>query len=413
MRPRIALLATALTAFACASVPGIASAAPHHNKGITINVAPKTLPAGEEVVIWGFLKSGEAGKRVVLYHHIAGTGTGYTVVQTTKTEAGGFYEFLRNDGIVDTNRCWYVVVPDLRRHSKTSCAKVSALVSISASTLTQDTNHTITFTGHVAPNHFGERVYLQEQESSSGDDWHTLKSAFLGPFSYYQIAYTWKQPTVRDVRVLFKGDERNVKGASDTVTVAITQAQNPNFTINVTPGYIINYGSAATISGQLMGITKPVQVGLYGHTHGQGYSLITTAMTDASGNYGFTGLSPSENTFYLVRTTKSPLRATAQTYLGVRDVLTLNPVTPTAKLGDTVTFSGTVAPNKFGHSIYLQRLGEDGDWHTIEIGTVSSTSSYSLPWTLEDTGVHEFRVHITGGPDNVDAATPPAKIKVS
>jgi hypothetical protein len=35
-----------------------------------------------------------------------------------------------------------------------------------------------------------------------------------------------------------------------------------------------------------------------------------------------------------------------------------------------VTFAGSAAPNKAGGAVYLQRLGADGYWYTIAVGTI-------------------------------------------
>ena len=56
MRLRITVLAAALAALAFAAVPGIAGAAPQHNRGLTIHAVPDHIIAGEAVLIYGRLK---------------------------------------------------------------------------------------------------------------------------------------------------------------------------------------------------------------------------------------------------------------------------------------------------------------------------------------------------------------------
>ncbi len=72
------------------------------------------------------------------------------------------------------------------------------------------------------------------------------------------------------MRVLFRGDARNVSSVSDPVSIIIQQAQVPSFTIN-TSDPIVNDGTPATISGTLYapGSTTTPESGatveLFGH----------------------------------------------------------------------------------------------------------------------------------------------------
>jgi hypothetical protein len=79
----------------------------------------------------------------------------------------------------------------------------------------------------------------------------------------------------------------------------------------------------------------------------------------------------------------------------------------------TVTFSGTVTPDKAGRRIYLQRLGKDNDWHSVEVRTVKPDSTYQFSWTFGATGSKEFRARIFSDKRNVGAASPPVTITVA
>ncbi len=81
--------------------------------------------------------------------------------------------------------------------------------------------------------------------------------------------------------------------------------------------------------------------------------------TGSDGSYSFSQ-APTENTLYQVRTTQAPRRHSAVLFEGVRDVISMTGPS-TATVGQKVTFTGTVLPDKAGHVIYLQRLGKDGD----------------------------------------------------
>src|ERR1700735_482053 len=118
MRLRFTLLACMLCACACTAIPSIAGAAPIHNRGLTIHAVPNHIIAGEAVVIYGQLKGPDhADQPITLYHRI-NPNPGFTVIGHTTTNSLGEYEFIRPDGLVQTNRNWFVRGPGLT-HSRT------------------------------------------------------------------------------------------------------------------------------------------------------------------------------------------------------------------------------------------------------------------------------------------------------
>ena len=415
MRLRVCALACALTALgsSLASVP--ASAAPRHNHHLTIAAAPNPVAAGEGVVIYGRLAGGTGGETVTLYHHVFGGRPGYRRVGTTTTTSGGYYEFTRAEGVVSTNRNWFVRGPD-GSHSRTMHERAVPLLSINASSSSTDTRHPILFTGHVDPNHSFERVFLQ-QENGSGDDWRTLKSGVLSASSDYAITYRWRRPGVHDLRVVFRGDRRNVRGVSDSVTVNIQQAQVPGFTIN-SSSPIVSYGGSAAVSGTLdkPGTNTPepgTVVQLWGRQAGQPFTVRGDTTTGTDGSFSFTQAGLSANAVYYVATMRLPYssrRHTAHLYQGVRDVLMMQTNTSNASTDQTVVFTGTVLPDKAGHVIYLQKLGTDGDFHTVEVGFVRGDSTFQFRWTIGAPGSHTFRARITSDPNNIGSASQPVSI---
>lgn len=423
MRPRLCVLASLLAAVVVAVAPSAASAAPHHNRGLTINVTPNPILAGEGVLIYGQLNTAPVGgQTIVLFHHIGGSHAGYTRIGSATTNAAGFYEFTRAEGVVLTNRSWFVRQDGIHTvHSRTVHERVAALVSLTANETTGDTNHPVLFTGHVTPNHRSERVFLQEQDGLAGNQWETVANGLIGPGSTYAIANRWRLPGVRDVRVVFRGDVRNTTGSSDTVSVAIEQAQVPSFTIGASPADVVPDGSSVTISGVLdqPGGDTPAPataVTLWGHRADQAYQAIATTATGTDGSYSFPltgGLAPSHNEIYQVRTTLAPHRHSAQLFEGVKDAVTVTPSSVSSTVGAQVSFTGTVTPDKAGHSVYLQRLGADGDWHAVAVGVVAASSSYSFTWTFGTPGSKQFRVRIPGGPENVGGASPAVTITVA
>jgi hypothetical protein len=414
MRLRFTVLACALSAFAFTAIPGIASAAPQHNRGLTIHAVPHRIIAGEAVLIYGQLKGpGHADQVITLYHRV-NPNPSFSVIGTTQTDAQGRYEFTRAEGIVLSNRSWFVRGPALS-HSRTVHERVAALVSLAANPTTGLTRHPIQFTGHVTPDHAGSVVVLQAQKGSS-DDWQTLRRAVVGPDSNYLFSYAWRTPGERDVRVLFRADSRNTAAASDPVAVTIQQTQVPDFLIN-TSDPIVGIGSPATISGVLYepGTTTPepsTSISLFAREPGvPPFELVQTGTTGTDGSYSFT-VQTTTNELYQARTTFAPPRHSAVLFEGVQDAVTMTGPS-TSTVNGQVTFTGSVSPDKAGHSIYLQKLGSDNDWHTVEVGLVQANSTFQFAWTFGTAGTKEFRARITGGPANVGGASPAVTVDVT
>jgi hypothetical protein len=413
MRLRSIVLATALVAFAPAAIPGAGAAAPSHNRGLTIHAVPNSIIAGEGVLIYGRLRGPGHGDQVIrLYHRLNPFPIG-----TTHTNSAGYYEFIRAEGIVTTNRSWYTRGP-LFTHSRTVHERVEALVSLAASSPSVTTRHPITFSGHLTPDHTGEAVVLQAQKGST-DHWTTLKRGSIGPGSNYQIPFAFRTPGAFDVRVLFRGDRRNIRADSDPVPVTIQQTEVPDFTIFQTSEPIVSTGSPDTIFGTLFeaGTTtrEPnTMVSLFARVpQGGPFKEVTSTMTGSDGSYQFDKLESAINQLYEVRTTFPPARHTAVLFEGVRDAVTISSSSPTSTVGGHITFTGSVSPDTAGHSIYLQRFGKDNNWHTVETRFVNAASTFEFGWTFWTAGAEEFRAKITGVPANVGGASPPVTIAVT
>ena len=427
MRLRFAVLASVLTAFVAVAAPGLANAAPRHNHGLTINATPNPIITGDGVLIYGQLNGGSrAGQTIYLYHRV-NPSPFFTLIGTTRTDSLGFYDFTRAEGVVQTNRSWFVRAPFLlgNIHSRTVHERVASSLTLSAGSTTTDTNTPVVFTGAVAPVgfHVGDEVALQEQIGATGDDWHTIGHGLVDSSSDYSISHRFRVPNDYNLRVLLPADVRNIAGVSDAVTVSVQQAQDPTFTIN-TSAPIINDGDTATISGvlSLPGPTTSsplvadpnVNVTLWGRQAGQPFAVLQHMTTDMNGNYTFTVM-PGANTVYQVRTTFAPpkIRHSAVLFEGVRDVVTLTPSSTTATVGQLVTFTGTVTPDKAGHVVELQRLGKDGDFHTVALRLINFSSAYRFAWRFGNTGAFTFRTLVPSDPLNAAGVSSPVTITVT
>jgi hypothetical protein len=415
MRPRIPVLAAAIATFAFAAVPGIAGAAPRHNHGLSIHAVPRSIQAGDAVLIYGQLKGPDHANKLIRLYHRINPRPFFSLIQTTRTDSSGRYEFVRLHGIVNTNRSWYARGP-VKSHSRTVHEHVQALVSLQASPVAGTTRHPIVFSGHVSPNHVGQRVLLQVQKGSS-DDWSTVDHGVIGPGSNYQISHAWRTPGDVTVRVRFHGDRRNTTAVSDPVVVAIQQTEVPDFTIN-TSDPIVDNNAPATISGVLdvPGTATPepgVTVQLFGHVPQHGpYMELQSTTTGTDGSYSF-NVQTTTNELYKVKTASKPLRHSAVLFQGVQDVVNMSASSATSTVGGHITFSGDVSPDKAGHVIYLEKLGKDNDWHVVEVRFVNANSTFQFGWTFGTSGTKEFRARITGGPANVGGASSPVDVAVA
>jgi hypothetical protein len=404
---------------------------------ISINVAPPEITAGDPVVIFGQLhcrRPAQAANQIVkLYHQLIGSHSfGFTYVQSVSTDAHGFYEFSRADGVVETNRAWYV-----RAHGAQSASKrikVAAQVSLSGpptgTQLLTGSANKVTFTGSVSPADVGARVILERQNALTGSEWRRIDTGTVEQGGSFTIVHTFRFPGDANLRVLVRSQRRNVPSASgEVLEYEISQAQNPALTI-VASQDPISFGQSVTITGVLAGPSaadRPVT--LLARTDGQSFAPVAQATTDANGNYSFPAQSPMDSTFYRVTGTTSqgctgnvtpcsvpaPIQVkSAVLYEGVKDVLTAQVSATTMQAGQKLTFSGSVSPSHPGHVVYLERQDANGvGFHVVDVAPVNPNSTYSIVHEVYDAGTKVFRVYIPGGPENLGAASQPFTITVT
>jgi hypothetical protein len=401
------------------AAPAAASAAPHphHNHGLTIATTTNPLVAGEGVLIYGRLQGADsAGQRILLFHRI-NPAAQFSLIGTTRTNSAGYYEFVRADGIVKSNRNWYVVGPG-GTHSRTIHELVSSIVTLSTASPTSLSGQSVDFTGTVFPAHPDQRVLIQEQESNSGTGWHTVASGLTDSSSAFNIEHRFALAGSYTLRAYFPSDVRNIAGQSDAVTLTVGQTQNPSFTINGSSP-VVSAAQPETISGTLYaaGSTTTPQtntmVTLYGRQYNGNWAPLSTTTTNSTtGDYSFS-TTPIHNMAFVVKTTDPPIVATANLYVGVQDAVTVNASASSVNVGDPVTVSGTVTPDHAGHAVNLQRLTPSGSWVDVATGSLNPSSGYSFNYAFGQLGSFQLRVQIPGGPLNVAVASTPVSVTVS
>lgn len=422
MRFRQLALASAAGAIAAGAAPAIASA--HHaqryksDSDLTITANPDPVQSGAAVTIYGQLtSSSNSGQTVDLYDRAVG-GRTYTLLATTTTDSSGNYEFTRAAGTVTNDRDWYVTAPSTGSRSHVLVEDVQSLISASASTTTALTNAAITFTGTVTPAVTHGWVALQVEGGVTGNSWRTVAYGRVNSSSDYTIKHRFRTAGEQEVRVEFLGNDKNSSAASSPIAITVQQAQNAGFTIK-SSAQPLTAGSSATISGVVDTSSTSttadagVSVALYGKTYAHGYKLVATTTTGSDGSYAFT-VSPTRTTVYQARLVSNSSRRSTALFEGVKDTVTFTPSTTSTSVGDTVTFSGTVGPTIPGHAIYLQAYSTtDSRWHTVQVGFLSSTSTYSLSWTAWQAGSVQLRVLVPGGQRNFGVVSSATTITVA
>ncbi len=398
------------------SLPGAAAAAPGHPNRLTLAATPDPITAGQGVLIYGQLTGpNNANQRIWLFHRI-NPAAQFTPIGSRVTNGQGYFEFIRADGVVTSNRNWYVVGPD-RTRSHVVHELVAAVVSLNAGSTTTTTTQPVQFSGTVFPKHVHQRVVLQEQDASSGNGWHTIAVGVTDGSSNFSISHRFRSAGNYTLRAYLLNDPRNTPGASPQVTLTVQQEQNPQFTINGSAPVITN-GQTETISGTLYSDSSAtsgqpnVNVTLYGRQGRGTLRALESTSTDSSGNYTFTQM-PLHNSVYVVRVTSGPRTQTARLFVGVQDVVTATVSASTVAVGDAVKVTGSVTPDHSGHVVYLQVQGPAGHWADVETGSLTPGSTFAFSYTPGQTGAVNLRVQITGGPWNIGALSSVLPVTVS
>jgi phospholipase C len=185
-----------------------------HRARPSIASAPNPSLAGERVRVSGRVPGARRGTDVRLYRQLP-SGRRFRRVALTTTNRRGVYVFRRTPGRLYTNRRFYVVAR--RRRSVTIRQAVRALVTVSASSPTVSPGQSVTFSGHVTPNHAGESVLLEERRPDG--TWFGLASAPLDAASDYAASTQLATEGTFTFRAVLGGDPRNVLSSSPVVTV--------------------------------------------------------------------------------------------------------------------------------------------------------------------------------------------------
>jgi hypothetical protein len=427
-------LVPAIVAAASLLAPAAAVARPHKHSNpsgrcnVTLNVAPRQITAGDSILAFGRLRcthpANAAGQAVQLFEHVHGTA-GYTLAQSTTTDARGFYELTQSG--VQSDVSFYVRshrAQSARRHVQVA-AQVTLAGPPEGTQLFTGAPNKVEFTGTVNPADVGARVILQRQNALTGNEWRRIDRGTVGAGGAFTIVHRFLVPGDANLRVIVRSDGVNIPSDSNVLTYEVSQAQNPQLTIDASSDPI-SYGQPVTISGVATGAASSPITLLARTVHQHGFAPVAEVSTNAGGEYTFPAQSPVNSTLYEVTTANQPCKVphghvcsaradrSALLYEGVKDVLTAAVSQSTIQAGQTLTFTGTVAPDHTGHIVYLERQNVgNGNFHVVEVATVGAGSAYSIAHKVYAAGTKVYRVRIPGGPENEGAASSPFTIQVT
>ncbi len=384
---------------------------------VTLNVAPRLITAGETSLAYGKETcppaGAEAGQPVTLYDRPAGS-PGFSVAGTTTTDPHGFYQLATP--ALTTNTAFYAAV-GTSSLSHQRVVKVAAQVTLAGPPETKSLfsgiqtgrRHAVTFTGTVSPADAGAEVVLQRENSIRGTEWGWIGHTIVNSSGGFAITHVFVVPGPSDIRVVVRGNRRNVASPSNVLSYNISQAQNPSLTI-LSSADPIPFGGSAAINGTAAGAPSTALT-LWGHAAHDKFAPIATTTTNPEGKYTFPAQSPPVSMFYEVR---GAGRDSAVLYQGVKFVLTATPASTTVQSGSPVTFTGTVTPAVTGHTIYLERqnLATPG-FHVVGVGAVGPGGSYSISRIFYAPGTIVLRVKIPGDTEHGGTAATPAGITIT
>jgi hypothetical protein len=429
--------AAALAALATAVLPAAASARHHarrhaerHLAGmggcrLDINVAPRFIESGEATVAFGQLRcpgsTSVAGQTVTIFARSA-SSPAPAAQGTASTDATGHYQF--PTPVLTTNTQFYAAVGPV--HSGRRGVKVSPKVSLTgpadgsqlftgggplvrAHLRRLGLTNRVVFSGTVSPTDAGAVVALQRESSVGNEEWRRIDSSRVGQGGTYSITHTFAVPGDANIRVVVRAHRLNAPGASEALSYEISQAQNPDLTLESSADPI-SYGQPVTLSGKISAPGGTTLTLLARKRLQHGFSSVATTTSASDGSYTFPAQTPLQSTFYKVI---GAGKTSARLFEGVRYGLTATASASSVQAGTPLTFSGTVTPGHEGHPVYLQVANGTGvGFHTVEVATVHG-SAYTLTHALYAVGARKLRVKVPGDPENQGVASSPFAVEVT
>jgi hypothetical protein len=387
---------------------------------VKLTAAPRIVESGESVLVFGQIlcPAGRsvANQTVTILEHAAGTAP-ISTLGTATTDTSGRYQ-LPSSALL-TNTVFYATVQGVQGSHAT--VKVAPKVSIlgppdgsqlftGAGPLLVPHGHhlaalssKVTFSGAVSPTDAGAIVVLQRESAVGGEEWRRIGlTTTVASDGTYSLTHTFRIPGEANIRVVVRSFRLNTRGASESLSYEISQAQNAALTI-FSSANPLSYGGSTAITGTLASGANTT-VTLTARTRTQtAYTAVATTTTNATGEYTFANQTPLQNTAYRVT---GAGKTSATLFEGVKYAITAAAPASTDVAGAPLTFSGAITPGHTGQVVYLQAQNASGvGFHTVEVGTVSSGGAFSIVHTPFTTGTKKFRIKVHGDPQNQGVAS--------
>jgi hypothetical protein len=389
---------------------------------VSLVLAPDPDVIGDPVTILGTLSDGARGSvegvRIVLYHRV-NPHRRFTPVQLTRTGPGGFFAINRAEGVVVSNREWYVraLAADGRVLAKSAVSHehVYAALTLQAGAGSVETGGPVVFTGTVSPVHRHGRVVLERQIGADGDSWRPIASGRIHVGGAFRIVHRFRRPGEggqATIRASLPGDRRNVRSFSEPVEVSIEQAQDAHLTLSSSAPRV-GTGESVRLSGTLVGGAGGSAAGqtvtLYAQAPGSPAQAVATTVTGAEGAFSFVQ-APAENTTYRVTAAG---RQSQLVFEGVRYGVTAVASATSGRVGQAIVVTGTVIPARIGQAVYLQVKNAAGHFQSVQVALTVAGSAYTIHQQLQSAGVKYYRVFVPGGTANLSVVTAAAAVSVA
>jgi hypothetical protein len=396
----VAALALAPAALAPAAAAARRQRAAEGACQVSLSVASAHLTAGEPAMLIGSLSCplpGEAAEQAItIDQRLVGT-PGFSMVGSASTEADGAFQF--TTAALEANSVFYAAAQGIR--SRRQAVKVAPAVTIGGPPPTAALPHAarrasasfeesaVTFAGNVGLVPAGTRVILQRESATANEDWRRIGFGEVQADGSYSISHAFSASGPATVRVVVHA-RGQLAAASEPLTYEVAQRQSPRLTIAAS-ARPLPYGHTLTISGvAAAAANEPLT--LLARARGGAFVAVATTNSDAEGKYEFPAQSPTTSTAYRVRGAGV---SSATIFEGVAPQLTAQLSATSLDAGQTLTFSGAIAPGHTGQSVYLERQNPSGvGFHILATATLDEASQFSIARKVFGTGKQVFRIKV-------------------
>jgi hypothetical protein len=371
---------------------------------------------GETVTISGSVSCpaglSAGAQRLTITESEAGSGASAATPATAMAvDAGGSYSL--RSATLEANTVFRV---RLGQSGARAVVKVAPRITLSgpaptaqSSTLAAGTGggrRRATFTGAVDPSETGALVGLQIASPSSAGQWRTVSYARVDSDGSFTVSHNFRTSGDTMLRAIAYAGKHKAAALSNALSYDAPQPQSPKLTVkaSVDPA---SAGQVVTLTGMATGAAHQT-VTLLARTPGGALVAVATTTTDEAGDYGFTQ-APLENTYYRVSDAGA---SSTLLFEAVAFTVTPDALPATIKVGEPLSFSGTLAPSGGGRTVRLEQAAGVG-FQTVGTGVTDSESKYAIAYAFTHPGSYTIRIRIAGDGGNQLGGSEPLTVLVT